>query len=314
MSRSRPGPAVRRPPSRSGGAVGRCRPARRAPAQASRTVAESYPVPATGRSALTGHGYGHGHGMSQYGAQGAAQAGAHLPADPRLLLPGHDLGHGAGQIRVLISADTDHDVARGPAERACGCATWRAGRRTPLPRRAGSRPGGCAPSAGRTVLDYYDGSLAHRAPRRHGARRRPEFYRAGHAHPARRAATTRPTAARMRLSSGDTVNVLGMDDYVKGVVPREMPASWLPGRACRRRPSPRAPTAPTTAAPTPRGLPDLRHHVLPGLRRRGRSRTRAATRPWTPRPDQVLTYAGSPPSPSSAPAAAAGPRPAACPT
>ena len=59
------------------------------PGVASRAVSQAYTVPSNGVLKLTGHGYGHGHGMSQYGARGAAQAGAHPPADPCLLLPGH---------------------------------------------------------------------------------------------------------------------------------------------------------------------------------------------------------------------------------
>ena len=32
----------------------------------------------------------------------------------------------------------------------------------------------------------------------------------------------------LRSIGGDTVNVVGLDDYLKGVVPREVPASWKP--------------------------------------------------------------------------------------
>ena len=66
------------------------------PAQASRTVAESYPVPADGVFRLSGHGYGHGHGMSQYGAQGAAKRGLTYRQILSFYYPGTSIGSGAG--------------------------------------------------------------------------------------------------------------------------------------------------------------------------------------------------------------------------
>ncbi len=42
----------------------------------SAAAAETVYVPVSGSMAVTGHGYGHGHGLSQYGAQGAALRGA----------------------------------------------------------------------------------------------------------------------------------------------------------------------------------------------------------------------------------------------
>ena len=51
--------------------------------------------------------------------------------------------------------------------------------------------------------------------------------RAGHAV---RDRTSRRVAYRgtLRAIKGDTVNILPLDDYLKGVVPREVPASWKP--------------------------------------------------------------------------------------
>src|SRR5690242_3902132 len=80
------------------------------PGEASRTVNEVYAVPATGRLALTGHGFGHGHGMSQYGAQGAALKGLTYQQILAFYFPGTVLGNAAGSMRVLITADTDNDV------------------------------------------------------------------------------------------------------------------------------------------------------------------------------------------------------------
>ena len=72
-------------------------------------------MPASGTLALTGHGYGHGHGMSQYGAQGAALKGLTYSQILAFYYPGTTLGTAGGNIRVLISADTDNDVRVLPA-------------------------------------------------------------------------------------------------------------------------------------------------------------------------------------------------------
>ena len=88
------------------------------PGQASRTVSETYTVPASGKLALTGHGFGHGHGMSQYGAQGAALKGLTYQQILAFYYPGTTLGTATGSIRVLITADNDNDVRVRAGQRA----------------------------------------------------------------------------------------------------------------------------------------------------------------------------------------------------
>src|ERR1700712_4160321 len=73
------------------------------PADASRTVSESYTVPKSGTLKLAGHGFGHGHGMSQYGAQGAAKKGLTASKILAFYYPGSSAGTSAHMIRVLIS-------------------------------------------------------------------------------------------------------------------------------------------------------------------------------------------------------------------
>ena len=195
------------------------------PGQASRTVSESYVVPAGGVLRLTGHGFGHGHGMSQYGAQGAALKGLTHRQILAFYYPGTTLGTTTGSIRVLISADTDHDVRVVPsaglrvrevgtgatyALPTSGITTWRL--RT---------------VSGRTTIDYDNGTWHAYRPGGKLLSGVAEFYRAGTV-TLRVAGTTRAYRGTLRLSEGHTVNVLSMDDYVKGVVPREMPASWAP--------------------------------------------------------------------------------------
>ena len=80
-----------------------------APAEARRKI-EVFPVTGPATITLTGHGYGHGHGLSQYGAEGAAQAGLTWQQIIEFYYPGTSWGDLRGTIRVLISGDTSSDV------------------------------------------------------------------------------------------------------------------------------------------------------------------------------------------------------------
>jgi len=196
---------------------------------ASVAVSETYPVPATGKLALTGHGYGHGHGMSQYGAQGAALQGLTYSQIVDFYYPGTTLGNISGPIRVLISADTDNEVQVSPATglsvREVGTGTTWA-----LPRTAGITTWRLRNTvSGATALDYYDGSWHVLHPGGRVISGDGEFFRTGNANLTLQVGGgTRVYRGALRLSSTNTVNVLGLDDYVMGVVPREMPASWQP--------------------------------------------------------------------------------------
>jgi SpoIID/LytB domain protein len=196
------------------------------PAVASQAVNQVYAVPADGVLRLTGHGYGHGHGMSQYGAQGAAKQGLTARQILSFYYPGTTVGTASGTIRVLITADTDNDVRVLPAtglrvRDTSGGATYA------LPTTAGITTWRLRTVGGKTVLDYDNGAWHTYLPGGKAISGDGEFYRPGVV-VLRVAGTTRNYRGAMRLSSQDTVNVLGMDDYVKGVVPREMPASWQP--------------------------------------------------------------------------------------
>ena len=196
-----------------------------APTHASRTVSESYTVPANGTLRLTGHGYGHGHGMSQYGAQGAALQGLTYQQIVAFYYPGTTLATTSGSMQVLITADTDNDVRVVPAvglqvrevssgasyalPRTAGITTWRL--RTTV--------------SGATALDYYDGTWHVHQPGGKPLAGVAEFLRAGNV-TLRIGGGVRVYRGALRLTNTDTVNVVRMDDYVKGVVPREMPASW----------------------------------------------------------------------------------------
>lgn len=196
------------------------------PAEASRVVNQSYQVPADGNLRLTGHGYGHGHGMSQYGAQGAALQGLNHRQILAYYYPGTTMGTAGGTIRVLVSADTDNDVRVLPASglriRDTGNGATYA-----LPATAGTNTWRLRTIGGRAVLDYHNGAWRTYLPGGRALTGEGEFYRAGVV-TLRVAGAARSYRGAMRLSRQNTVNVVTLDDYILGVVPREMPASWRP--------------------------------------------------------------------------------------
>ncbi|HEY0891069.1 MAG TPA: SpoIID/LytB domain-containing protein [Nocardioides sp.] len=185
-------------------------------------------VPAGSGLVLTGHGYGHGRGMSQYGAEGAARKGLSAAQILAFYYPGTVLGASAGQIRVRITADTDDDTVVAhrpglvvrtvgkPAQRwdlgrlRSGAASWRIkplrnGRYAVSARAAGARwarvlvsgrPLAFWAGGAPITLQYAGGSAAYRG--------------------------------QLRNAGRDTVNVLSLENYLRGVVPREVPSGWSP--------------------------------------------------------------------------------------
>ncbi len=198
-----------------------------APAEASRSVSEAYTVPANGQLQLTGHGYGHGHGMSQYGAQGAALQGLTYQQIVAFYYPGTTLGTATGSIRVLISADTDSDVRVLPAS-GLKVREVSSGAAYTLPTTAGITTWRLRNTvSGATALDYEKSGWHVYQPGGKPLAGVAEFFGPGTL-ALRVGSSTRTYRGALRLASKDTVNVLSLDQYVQGVVPREMPASWKP--------------------------------------------------------------------------------------
>ena len=197
-----------------------------APGSATRAVAETYAVPGDGLLRLTGHGYGHGHGMSQYGAQGAARKGLTVRQILTHYYPGTTYGTLGGQIRVLITADTDDDVRVVPAS-GLRVRDVSSGASAALPT-AGRSAWRLRTVNGATTLEYNDGSWHAYKPGGVALSGDAEFSSTGGTVTLLVGGAGRPYRGALRLASGNTVNVLPLDQYVRGVVPREMPASWLP--------------------------------------------------------------------------------------
>ncbi len=185
-----------------------------------------------------GHGYGHGHGMSQYGAEGAGRAGKTYREILAFYYPGTRLGAVHGSLRVLITADTSSDVAVRPAagllvrDLADG-SSWR------LPtQQVDARSWRIAPTnddARVSSVQYLDGNGWHRwnLPGRTYLRGDGQFRADGPLTLVLPSGSTRTYRGALRsaspsgsATSRDTVNVLSMDAYVRGVLPAEMPSSW----------------------------------------------------------------------------------------
>ncbi len=198
------------------------------------TTDQSYWVPANDKLVVDGHGYGHGHGMSQHGAQGAATRGLSHGEILDFYYPGTRTGTVTGEVRVLVSADTTDDVVVSPVSglgvRDLGDASVHS-----LPVGDSFKRWRLVVVDGRTVVQRYDAGWKRFARRWNGSfagdveffAKAPitlwtptgrKTYRG-----TLRAASPAPGSRRR-----DTVNVVSVDQYVMGVVPYEMPASWHP--------------------------------------------------------------------------------------
>lgn len=186
--------------------------------------------PADGVFHLEGRGYGHGRGLSQWGAYGAADAGLVWTDILAFYYPGTTrTGAGSGPIKVLISADTGADVrvdAIAGLRLTSGGNTWvlptgstydswrlvRSGTTIALQRLDGTTWTTITPgiALGATVGFVTPGTTT-RLVLPSGAREalRGEV----------RAAPQGTTGLR-------SVAVMDMDEYLRAVVPSEMPASW----------------------------------------------------------------------------------------
>jgi len=205
-------------------------------ALAAATFPVSPPAPAASAAAagpasvtLEGRGYGHGRGMSQYGAQGAAsEHGRTYRQILAFYYPGLELGAARGPIRVLISGDTTDDVVvrdhrHLTVRQVATGETWALAQEGAERWRLTAADGGAATR----VSVFTDRWRSVRVIEGEA-----EFRSAGGS----LVLVTPAGAARyqgaLRSARGDagrdTVNALLLERYLRGVVPREMPAQWEP--------------------------------------------------------------------------------------
>ena len=188
-------------------------------------------VPAAASYTVTGYGYGHGHGLSQYGAQGAANQGLSWKQIIAFYYPGTRLGKARGTIKVLITADKKDVVvdARDGLRltRLTGRKAFNLAKVRPKATRWRIMPRGS-----RSVVSY-------RIPSRGGWQKWTTFPGAAEFSAGNQPVTLRlpkhgsaDYRGALRSVEKHTVNVLPIDRYVQGVVPREVPAEW-PAEAVR---------------------------------------------------------------------------------
>ncbi len=278
------------------------------PASAAAESAESWPVPDQATIALDGLGFGHGRGLSQYGALGRGRDGQGYRDIVEFYYPGTEWGTAGGTVKVLVTRDTSDDVVVG-ARRGLTLRALAAGKRWKLPERVRKNRSSrktvpvkrwrIVPARrGRSAISY----------RAHGwhdwrtVRGDAEFAASGRpvalhtpdgvvAYRGTLRSATPPGAPTRR----DTVNVVKLDAYLKGVVPSEVIASVWPAETIKAQ----AVAARTYAAYERDHAPSARHYeicdtascqVYGGYSAEyptSNNAVRATAR-------QVLTYAGSP--------------------
>ncbi len=157
---------------------------------------------------VKGRGWGHGVGMSQYGAYGLAQHGRGYREILHHYYRHTRIGHtGSNTIKVLLGSGSS-SVSFRKAKRACGKRLRRrrgyrfkqSGSDVILKRAHGGRIANCGPS----------GTASGRGKIRIGGK---GIYRG---------------RLKAKVSDGGllVINPVGLQSYVKGVVPNEVPSSW----------------------------------------------------------------------------------------
>ncbi len=193
-------------------------------------------VPASKEYTFKGHGYGHGIGMGQYGAEGGARAGASYSKILSTYYPGTALGSKGGSIRVLITGDSTNSVmveSRSgltlryiSSNKTLALPTTVSGNKVV---RWSIEP--LSSDAKKSVLRYRTTGAwtTYKNTTWTGAAQF-EASTLSLVMPTGANRTYRTALRSVQPSSGsssrDTVNVLSLENYTRGVVAREMPASW----------------------------------------------------------------------------------------
>jgi stage II sporulation protein D len=209
-----------------------------APVAASAASAERSDRRGPATVTFAGTGWGHGIGLSQYGARNRANAGQTYRKILAAYYPGTGFGTTAGSVRVRLDADTTKDVQvlamRGLRVQQVG---QRAQRR--LPAKVGGRPvqrWRIVPDGHRSTVQWkarggWRTWRSLRADAQFTAGRRPITLVTPGARAAYRGAL-RSASVTADGRHRDTVNVVPMELYLRGLVPNEVPAKW-PAHAVR---------------------------------------------------------------------------------
>lgn len=174
---------------------------------------------------VTSDGYGHGHGMSQWGANGAASAGLSAQQILAFYYPGTTPSTLSTSVKVLITADTDNNLTvyneRGLRVRDLGN-----GRTFRLHTKHTPRVWRLLQKNGHTKV-FYKTSRWHlyKTAGRRSLAGDGEFRAPGGTTLKLKSGPRRYRGA-LRFTNTDTVNVLNLEKYLRGVVPAEMPSTW----------------------------------------------------------------------------------------
>ena len=204
-------------------------------------AAETYPRPASGSWEVDGRGWGHGWGMSQWGAQGAAEQGLGYREILAFYYPGTQVGTVSNtplQVRLMAHQDTSSVTLWAPAG-ATGLSIAGAGDRTR------------SYAGGSVQVDRQNNHFRVRHTTASGTAG------ATHTFAATELTVSAPNAGGSNVGAVvgsnsttgtwyrgtiqlvrenntllDVRNRVGLEQYLRGVVPREVPASWH-GQALR---------------------------------------------------------------------------------
>ncbi len=233
-----------------------------APLAAAATVDEVYAVPADGSFTVDGHGWGHGRGMSQYGAQGAATLGKTARQITDFYYPGTTWASiPNAQIRVRLSADEGRDTVVRPAT-GLAVTDLKTGTRLVLPNgplrwraitdAAGLRLQSLTGSTWTTVA--LGSTTTQVGPLSFGG---PAVVRLDLPDGTSRDYRGAIRAVRLSSTALASVDVLSLEDYLLGVVPREAISSWLPAALQAQAVAARTYSAAKRAAATANPVSDI---------------------------------------------------------
>ena len=205
--------------------------------QAAAAYAYTYWFPPTGNLLVHGRGFGHGRGMSQYGAQGAAIAGLSATQILNFYYPGTAETTRTGSMRIWLSADTTASIKVKPAT-ALKVRDLGDGTAFTLPVSSSITQWSIDPySTNRTRISYFHSGLQRwvnwAASGRSVLLGMAQFEGPPVTFLVMPDGSSKPFRGALRAAnrSGsdlDTLNVLDLDLYVRGVVPKEAITSWRP--------------------------------------------------------------------------------------
>ncbi len=198
---------------------------------ASPAAADTAVAPHAGSFTVRGAGYGHGHGMSQYGAYGAAKKGLawqeilafYYPGTKRTTLPA------AQRIHVWLTADSDDSLRVKPA---AGLRVYdRSGHSLTLPTGDGYQAWRISRSGPGYRLAYLSSSGSWKTKATELSTSTWTFGTTAKVVQVVLPHATKSYRGSVKLvkrgDGGRTVNTVSLEDYVRSVVPSEMPTSWL---------------------------------------------------------------------------------------